>query len=405
MRRFYLVYGERIPETASRKLFSSTKSQALSDFLQKSETLSRKSSVTEKNSDKTQAFTLSWSHYVFLVGIKNIDERSFYEIEATEQNWSLRELKRQYQAGLYERLALSRDKDGVRKLAKEGQVVANPDDLLKEPYVLRKNSGENCWTGPLNRRTGREDPLATRAGGAVSQARPDHPCLRRATQGREVRLMRYAPEKHHRRSIRLKGYDYSQLGAYFVTICTQDRECLFGEIVEGEMRLNTAGRMIEKWFWELENKFQDICCDEHIVMPNHFHCIIINVGAVGADLRVCPDDGQSRDGQSRRIAPTEMGEHNRGEHIGSPLPVVVQWFKTMTTNEYIRGVKQSGWARFDGRLWQRNYYEHIIRNDESLHRIREYIINNPLQWDLDRENPIVGAGLKPAPTGDEPWHI
>ncbi|HHL72414.1 MAG TPA: DUF1016 domain-containing protein [Bacteroidetes bacterium] len=136
MRRFYLVYGEQISETVSRKLFSPTKSQALSDFLQKSETVSRKSIETDKDFDALRMFTLSWSHYVFLIGIKNADERSFYEIEATEQNWSLRELKRQYQSGLYERLALSRDKESVRKLAKEGQVVTNPEDLLKEPYVL-----------------------------------------------------------------------------------------------------------------------------------------------------------------------------------------------------------------------------------------------------------------------------
>jgi len=84
----------------------------------------------------------------------------------------------------------------------------------------------------------------------------------------------------------------------------------------------------------------------------------------------------------------------------------MQWFKTMTTNEYVRGVKQHGWQTFVGRLWQRNYYEHIIRDDESLNKIREYIVNNPMQWALDRENlNIARAGLKPAPTKDEPWRI
>jgi len=213
---------------------------------------------------------------------------------------------------------------------------------------------------------------------------------------------------HHRRSIRLKRYDYSQAGAYFVTIRTQNRERLFGDIVDGVMRLNDAGQMLKKWYLELERKFYDIRCDEYMVMPNHFHFIIINVGA---DLRVCPgDDGCPGDGQSHRIAPTKpgehtTGEHTTGEHTGSPLQDVVRWFKTMTTNAYIRGAKQSGWPRFDGKLWQRNYYEHIIRDDESLNRIREYIINNPLQWELDQENPNAGAGFKPTPTEDKPWRV
>jgi REP element-mobilizing transposase RayT len=190
--------------------------------------------------------------------------------------------------------------------------------------------------------------------------------------------------KRKRRSIRLPGYDYSRPGAYFVTICTQNRECLFGQITNGQMILNHAGQGVGKWFHELENKFPDIRCDEYIIMPNHVHFIVINVGA---DLRVCPDNGQSH-----RIAPTNpwnciMTDKSSGEHTGSPLHVVVQWFKTMTTNEYIRGVKQYGWPRFDGKLWPRNYYEHIIRNDNDLSHIREYIVNNPSTWEGDRENP------------------
>lgn len=91
--------------------------------------------------------------------------------------------------------------------------------------------------------------------------------------------MPYNPHIHHRRSIRLKRYDYSQAGAYFITICTHGRDCLFGKIVHGEMQLNDAGRMVEKWYVELENKSPDIQCYEHMVMPNHFHCIVVNVGA------------------------------------------------------------------------------------------------------------------------------
>lgn len=132
MRKFFLMYSHGI----------TTKSQTLSGILQhseKSQTLPGQSSASV-NVKVPQAllpqFTLGWSHYVFLMGIKNEDERSFYEIEATQQDWSLRELKRQFNTGLYERLALSRDKEGVKKLAQEGHVVAKPEDLLKNPYVL-----------------------------------------------------------------------------------------------------------------------------------------------------------------------------------------------------------------------------------------------------------------------------
>jgi putative transposase len=175
--------------------------------------------------------------------------------------------------------------------------------------------------------------------------------------------MKYNPEIHHRRSIRLKGYDYSQPGAYYVTTNTHNRECLFGKIVNGAIVLNDAGKMVEKWWYELNNKFPDIEPDAHIIMPNHFHGIII---IVGAGLRVCPDNNT-----------------NMGEHTGSPLHKIVQWFKTMTTNDYIKNVKTNNWKPFNKKLWQRNYYEHIIRNENELNKIREYILNNPLNWKTD----------------------
>jgi REP element-mobilizing transposase RayT len=187
--------------------------------------------------------------------------------------------------------------------------------------------------------------------------------------------MKFNPDIHHRHSIRLQGYDYSQIGAYFVTVCTKNRKCLFGDVVNGKMVLNDAGKMIEKWYFELTNKFHDIQCDQYIIMPNHIHFIIINVGA---DLRVCPDDMGEHIGSPLRVCPDDMGEH-----IGSPLHKIIQWFKTMTTNEYIRNVKNNGWEPFDKKLWQRNYYEHIICNEQELNKIREYIINNPLNWTSD----------------------
>ena len=192
--------------------------------------------------------------------------------------------------------------------------------------------------------------------------------------------MAYHPDIHHRRSIRLKGYDYSKEGAYFVTICTHERECLFGAIVDGVMRLNDAGRMITKWYEELENKFKDIKCDAFVSMPNHVHFIVINVGA---DLCVRPIIDAGGNGMGGRL-----GEHvGQGEHIGSPLRAVVQWFKTMTTNGYIKGVKEWGWLPFHGKMWQRNYYERVIRSDDELSAIREYITHNPQQWATDSDNP------------------
>lgn len=178
----------------------------------------------------------------------------------------------------------------------------------------------------------------------------------------------FDPYKHHRRSIRLKGYDYSQPGTYFVTICTRKRMCLFGDISNGEMVLNPAGKMVEKWWLELENKFPTVKPDACITMPNHFHGIIV---IVGADLRVCPN----------------YSDVKTGAHTGAPLPKILQWFKTMTTNEYLHGVKHQDWLPFTGKLWQRDYYEHIVRNDRELHAIREYIQNNSKNWTSDPEYP------------------
>ena len=192
--------------------------------------------------------------------------------------------------------------------------------------------------------------------------------------------------KRHRRSIRLRDHDYSQVGAYFVTICVQHRECLFGDIVDDEMRLNDAGRMVERWWVELGNKFPSVETDEYVVMPNHFHGIVIIVGADlcvrpdSADLCVRPDTEGTHAGVPLRHGPLQCVR-------GAPLPEIVQWFKTMTTNEYIREVKQQGWVPLPGQLWQRNYYERVIRNEEELCRIRQYIADNPAQWGQDRENP------------------
>ena len=197
--------------------------------------------------------------------------------------------------------------------------------------------------------------------------------------------MSYDPEKHQRRSIRLRGYDYSTPGRYFVTICVQQRKCLYGEVSEGEMHLNDAGRMIERWWLELAHKFPLVDLDEHITMPNHFHGIIEIV-----DRRQREKDlfhaGKSKDYMAQAM--TAFPEKS------APLSEIVQWFKTMTTNEYIRGVKQLGWLPFEGKLWQRNYYEHIISSWRALLNIRRYIRANPAMWDYDRDNASSRSGMR-----------
>jgi putative transposase len=219
----------------------------------------------------------------------------------------------------------------------------------------------------------------------------------------KIVLMPYDPARHHRRSIRLQGYDYTRSGAYFVTIVTQGRACLFGEVVAGEMRMNDAGRMVQQVWDELALFYEGVQTDAFIVMPNHVHGIIILTGNVRATPRGCPTtprgcpNPQSGPGQARGPAPTSGSGQPRGVAPTLGLPDVVHRFKTMTTKRYADGVRANQWTPFPGRLWQRNYYEHIIRDvganggatsRSPLQRIREYILTNPLRWHLDRERDI-----------------
>ena len=215
--------------------------------------------------------------------------------------------------------------------------------------------------------------------------------------------MPYDPNRHHRRSIRLKGYDYSQAGAYFITICTQDRACLFGKVVNGEMRLNDAGRMVLAEWNMLPERFPHVVLDAFVVMPNHVHGIVVITNPatddtattaptiVGTGLVPVPDDGATT-----RVAPTV------GDIVAPTVGDIVGAFKSRVTVEYIRGVKTSGWPPFRGRLWQRNYYEHIIRNERALNAIRQYIIENPRRWQMDRENE---ARTAPDPLAQAIWNM
>ena len=143
------------------------------------------------------------------------------------------------------------------------------------------------------------------------------------------------------------------------------------------MKLNDAGRMVEKWWRELANKFPLADLDEHVTMPNHFHGIIVIV-----DRREREKDLFHARKSEDQIAQAMAGVPEKS----AAIPEIVRWFKTMTTNEYIRGVKELGWPRFDRKLWQRNYYEHTIFSLKTLRNIRQYIRANPLMWPYDREN-------------------
>ncbi len=190
--------------------------------------------------------------------------------------------------------------------------------------------------------------------------------------------MVYNSEIHHRRSIRYGKYDYSRDGAYFITVCAQNMKCVFGEIQKGEMKLSGAGEMVEYWWRQLPEKFQNIRLDEFAVMPNHFHGILWIVNRKGG-LPRCRGDLYGRPSydcsNERRAGTRPAPTKTLGNIVGA--------FKSLMTNEYIRNVKMGKFPPFEKSIWQRNYWEHIVRDDKDLNRIREYIINNPLNWELD----------------------
>lgn len=185
--------------------------------------------------------------------------------------------------------------------------------------------------------------------------------------------MIFNPDIHHRRSIRLRDYNYASDGAYFVTICTQGRECLFGQIDNEIMVLNDAGRMLEKVWNELPQRFGGIELDAFVVMPNHVHFIVFNVGAPLVGAQEQDQGGQDSGGYKTRP-------------YGQTITDVIGAFKSITTHEYTVGVKQKGWPSFPGRLWQRNFYERVVRDEGELNGFREYIECNPLRWADDEEN-------------------
>jgi len=177
---------------------------------------------------------------------------------------------------------------------------------------------------------------------------------------------KYDPEKHHRRSIRLKEYDYSQTGAYFITICAYNKECIFGDVVDGKIILNQYGEIVKAEWLKTFDIRKNLILDKYIVMPNHFHGIIMIVD--GHDV-----------GATRRVAPTKRPNGPVPASIGA----IIGQFKSIVTKRINAMRNTTGLP-----VWQRNYYEHIIRNEDELNQIREYIADNPIKWELDEENPI-----------------
>ena len=166
----------------------------------------------------------------------------------------------------------------------------------------------------------------------------------------------------HRRSIRLNGYDYSTKGSYFVTICTLNRKCLFGNIETREIKLNNIGEIVKRYWKEIPQHFPHVMPGDYVIMPNHIHGIlVIEDGTVGAK-NFSPSQVGSPRGTSKTI-----GSVIRGFKIG-----VTKWIRQHTKIEHI---------------WQRNFYEHVIRDEDELNLVREYIQNNPKRWEMDRENP------------------
>lgn len=186
-------------------------------------------------------------------------------------------------------------------------------------------------------------------------------------------IMPYDPKKHHRRSIRLKGYDYGSEGLYFVTICTHQRLPLFGQIEDGEMHLTDIGKRVTDFFNALPEKYPQIGLGEFVVMPNHFHCI----------LEIKKSENNVTDGVNvgqADVGSANVGQANMGQADPAPtmttmtLGRVIGYFKYMTTKD----------ANLPHPLWQRNYYEHIIRNGNEWEKIVDYIRNNPRRWQSDR---------------------
>ena len=181
-----------------------------------------------------------------------------------------------------------------------------------------------------------------------------------------------------RRSTRLRGYDYGQTGGYFVTICVQDQKCLFGKIIDGQMQLNDIGKIVIECWNRIPQHFFSAELDVYVVMPNHLHGIILL--NTKRSTSACPSFYSQPNRHGEVPSPVSP---NRRTKIPSPtLGQVVAYFKYQST-KCINQLRDMPGTR----VWQRNYYDHVLRDDIDLQRIRQYITDNPMQWQLDQLHP------------------
>ena len=186
--------------------------------------------------------------------------------------------------------------------------------------------------------------------------------------GLTVTKLKYNPDVHHHRSLRLRGFDYAEAGAYFVTICAQGRTCLFGDVVDGKMQLNEPGQIVHEEWLRTESIRSEVKLDAFMVMPNHFHGVVVITTPA-------PPVGRTS---------ASVGTHGRASLQRAPksLGSLVAGFKSSATKRINEARSTPG-----APVWQRNYCERVIRNERELDAIRQYIVDNPEKWPEDKENP------------------
>jgi REP element-mobilizing transposase RayT len=180
--------------------------------------------------------------------------------------------------------------------------------------------------------------------------------------------VKYDPEKHRRRSIRLREYDYTQARAYFVTVCSHKQRCIFGRVVDGEMLWTELGRVIAACWNEIPHHFLNARLDASVLMPNHVHAIIVIAREA---VRARDNVGATHASPLRPRGPKRQS-----------VAAIAGSFKSASTKRINQMRGTPGLP-----LWQRNYHEHVVRNEHGMKRIREYILTNPVGWTLDPENP------------------
>jgi len=203
--------------------------------------------------------------------------------------------------------------------------------------------------------------------------------------GHLYRSMPYEPQKHHRHSIRLKGYDYRKPSAYFVTLCIRNRDCLLGEIIQGNMHLSPFGQIVENEWYRTAVVRPNVELDAFIIMPNHLHGIIFLTDKYYTSLRATRQElsvGLSDWQQVYSTGTTTTQKRQVKGAVSCSLGAIIGQFKSLSTKRVNR-IRQTRYVP----LWQRDFYDHIIHRETSLNAIRKYIVENPLRWTDDPENP------------------